>query len=132
VEEIRAYLEQQRIPVFYGLDADTSEKLPRTYWRQELGGDWKVFLQHAQELGAKPVYLFWSEFVDLDLLELFGEEARRRYENHVGEVCMLEVAFFFNGILHSYHEVSDWYTEYEDMIGDENDALDDTLNDKPF
>jgi hypothetical protein len=131
VEEIREYLRKQGTVIFFGMDS--GELANRVYWNEQQGGDWKAFLECAQALGAKPIYLYWSDLHELDLLDLVDENARPLFESKVGQTCLVELSFQCNGLVHTYHRVAEWYTEFEALTNsDTSEEENNELDDKPF
>jgi hypothetical protein len=131
--EIRAYIQKEGIVVFSG--GDTGENVQRVYWKRELDGDWLAFLQCAQALGARPIYLFMSEFSPLDLLDAPDENTERRFAGRIGQICLIELSFYWNGLMHSYHVVPEWYGEWEELTDfdfGEEDEDNEEINDIPF
>lgn len=133
-QQIRDYLQEKGITVFSGGDCGDNN-IEQVYWKQQNEGDWVSFLQCAQELGAKPIYFFVLEFSDLDLIDAPSRAVERRFKNKVGQICVLELSFYFNGLMHSYRMVPSWFGEWENLTEfefDMDEANDAGLNDIPF
>ncbi len=119
---------------------DVEQSKPPVYWNREKGGDWKAFLQCAKALNANPIYMVWMSFLEFDVARLLPED-RKRYAQHVDQICMIEMRFSANGMMHAYHEVADWYVDFENVVGDDldddedfedEDLFSDKFSGKPF
>jgi hypothetical protein len=133
--EVREFLRQEELIVYHG--TDIAEPRNRIYWNQAQGGDWKSFLQCAQALAAKPIYLRFSEFDEFEMLDVEDEDIQRTFASRIGQVCIIELLFHYNGFMHCYQDVADWYEEFERLTNDLDDEEledddDDELNHRPF
>ena len=135
-EEIRAYAAEHGLTVFHGTDSGESDN--HMLWDRRAGGDWKAFLECARSIGVKMIYLESTEFMDIDLFELPDDDLRRTFTPRVGQTADVSVLFLWDGFIHAYREVADWYAHYElltedFMESDEEDGEEDDVDkDLPF
>lgn len=129
-ESIREFAQQHGLVVFRG--GDSGESSNHIFWDREPGDDWKAFLECAQALGVKLIYLSTSEFLDFELFELPDEDMQRTFAPRVGQTAQLELSFLFNGFLHTYAEMADWYAQYEELTSGFEEPEDDINDGLPF
>jgi len=138
VEAICKEAESNALQVFYGYLAEESE-VPSVHWNSEHGGDWKYFLGRAKALDARVLYVNWAPFEQFEIDDSIsplesghedGEEDEatkrqmaliRAFESKVGMTCVIDLAFFANGVIHTYQETADWFDEFRDLVPDEDD-----------
>lgn len=138
IEAICKEAESNPLLIFYGYLAEESE-VPSVHWNSERGGDWKKFLWCAKAFHARVLYVNWAPFEQFEiddsisLLESTHEDGEedeaakkqvaqiRAFESKVGITCVIDLAFFANGVIHTYQETADWFDEFRDLVPDEDD-----------
>lgn len=134
--------------VFYAYLAEDS-KIPSVHWNREHGGDWKKFLVCARTLGASVLYLNWAPFEQFEIDDSISKlESKmteddeedneikklqsqvRGFQSKVGMTCVIDLAFVANGVVHVYQETADWFDEFGDLTGEDEEADDDEPEEK--
>jgi len=142
LEEIHEEAKGSGMRIFYGYLAEHN-KVPAVHWNRENGGDWKKFFVCGRTLSATILYVNWAPFeqfeVDDAMSKLESEIAEdddeeeetkklltqvRAFQSKVGLTCVIDLAFVANGMVHIYQETADWFDEFGDLIGDNDDEGD--------
>jgi hypothetical protein len=137
VQEIQKAIRAKGLRVYYGyLPEETS--VPSVHWNSENGGEWDAFLDCAEELGSKVVYVNWAPFEQFQIDEavsclesdgsgLPADEEKtelaqiRAFQSRVGSTCVIDLAFVANGVLHLYQQTADWFDEFGELTGDDEE-----------
>lgn len=124
--EILDYLGASEFGVFRSAPGGL-EGIPVVAWDTDAFPDYRMFLEAARKAGQKLIVFSSRELEEEEILEeldgLEGIEAehedKRDFEKrlrsahrHVGEVCILELAFDYNSHLYVYEVRPDWYDEF--------------------
>jgi hypothetical protein len=138
VEAICKEAESNALQIFYGYVAGESG-VPSVHWNSEHGGDWKKFVGCAKAFDAHVLYINWAPFEHFQIddsisaLESASEDGDeveettkqmnqlRSFKSKVGMTCVIDLAFFANGVGHIYQETADWFDEFSHLIPDEDD-----------
>jgi len=145
LEEIRQVAKDSGLHVFFGWLAERNDA-PAVHWNEDNGGDWKGFLGCARAVSARILYLNWAPFeqfqvddavseIESELTESEGQDDEtketkklltqiRAYETKVGLICIIDLAFVSNGVVHFYQETVDWFHEFEELLPDDEDDED--------
>lgn len=143
--EIPAELAKRGLIIFHSYSVGLSQ-MPELKWDARKYGDYKPFLDVAQELGAKLVAFHHHE-LDSDLVESTiddlpsagldfddvqtYERRLRELSVYEGFVCSIELSFDAAGVRYIFAITAPWYDDLmsildeldlsEDMIGDEDE-----------
>jgi hypothetical protein len=138
VEAICKEAESNALQIFYGYVAEES-KVPSVHWNSEHGGDWKKFVGGAKAFDAHVLYVNWAPFeqfqIDDSVLALGSSsedgdvdkettkqvDQLRAFQSKVGMTCVIDLAFFANGVTHIYQETAAWFDEFSDLVPDDDD-----------
>ena len=134
--EILDYLSSSDFAVFRSYSGGL-EPFPMIQWDTDRFPDYRMFLDTARHAGQKLVLFAARELEatevdealeDLDEAELTRDE-RRDYEKrlragrqHIGSICVLELAFDYNSHMYVYEARPDWYDDFIDAT-EEVEAL---------
>lgn len=141
VDEIHAKALALGLVVYYGWLHEEREHA--VHWNEEHGGDWTDFLQCAQTLGAKVIYLDWAPFEDFQvddaLADLENElaedqisgsdkselEARykqlEKYRERVGLTAVIDLAFVSQGVSHICQIRAEWFRTFEELTPEDEE-----------
>ena len=139
LDEIRKEAESGGMHIFYGYLAEDGQHAA-VHWNQENGGDWKKFLVCARTLGTQILYMNWAPFEQFEIddavskleSELTGasdadKETQklinqiRGFQPKVGLTCVIDLAFVANGVVHICQQTADWFDEFGDLIGEDQE-----------
>lgn len=140
LEDIRQEAEDSGMRVFYGYLAE-ERSVPSVHWNSENGGDWKKFFACARTVSANILYLNWAPFeqfeIDDSIAELESRTAEvdeednetkklvsqiKSFQSKVGMICVIDLAFVANGVVHIYQETADWFDEFGNLVADDEDG----------
>jgi hypothetical protein len=138
VEEILAHAKEEGFFIFYGLACGSEEN--SVHWNEEHGGDWKKFLESAKGLGVRGLYFDWTPFEEFQIDEALHElpaheesqmstaeieeynRAVEKYRERVGSTAIIDLAFAVDGVFHIYQLAADWFTAFEELTAEEEEA----------
>ena len=124
--EIQEYLNSKEFAVFRS-SPGSLEGSPMVMWDAEKHPDYQMFLDVAKKAGIHLILFGSREFEEDDLDDLVEQldacgltrEEHREMESrlrelrpHVGQTCVLELAFDHHSRLYVYEIQPDWYQEY--------------------
>lgn len=129
-QEISAVIEEQGFVPFWG--AFPSGDTPRLEWNDATNPDWRRFLEAAQALGAKVIYIdslkFTEEEIEEALLEQEEDSANEtlawirdhnqqveRFKRYVDLTAAVQIGFAANGLFHSYARTTPWYDRFTEL-----------------
>jgi hypothetical protein len=120
-DEIEAYCRTRHFTIFHG--AVQEEGSPQAVWNLEQNPRWEDFLDVAEALEVRVVYLDHGIFTMEHLSSLISRLRRRAdrpkfagYAPYVGITCYIEIAFLHEDRVHTYLQLSEWYSNFIDMV----------------
>jgi hypothetical protein len=100
-EEVVKYCKDKNINIFKGIvNYPTLPPQFVVYWDRKADNNYKDFIEVADRLGVKLVYIARS---------YVNKEMASRLGGHEGEVGFLTIGFFVNGIIHVFFIDASWY-----------------------
>ncbi len=135
--EILVHLESSDFAIFRS-HAGALEGLPVITWDTERYPDYRTFLETARKAGEKLILFASRELAEEELEEIleeledteFTREERRDLESrlatahrHIGETCVLELAFDHRSHLYVYEARPDWYEDFLDACEEINSVM---------
>lgn len=133
-KELEAYLEERKIPVFYGFYR-IFDAMNQLSWNVETHPDFREFIAVGQKAGVNLFTYSYQSFllaeVD-DALELLEEcmlpsDERRSYETRLrklrayeGFTCSMDLSFNLHGHTYTYSRKTDWYEALTETMAELN------------
>lgn len=120
-EDIELYCKTHHFTIFYG--SIEQEAYPQAIWDREEDPRWETFISQAKSFDVRTIHLKRSIFTSHDLYSISSRVRRTHTEKieafskYLGLVAYVEVAFLFEGIIHSFFYQSEWYAEFTEAVG---------------
>ena len=120
-EDIESYCKTHHFTIFYG--GIEHEGYLQASWDREEDPRWETFISLAKSFDVKTIYLQRSIFTSHDLYSVSIRVRKTHtakieaFAKYLGMVAYVEVAFMFEGVIHSFFYQSEWHTEFIQAVG---------------